>query len=87
MTGPHRPDLTPRQAEIVRLLARGALDESIARQLQVSVRTVRAEVAAILSELGAASRFEAGVRYGAWAAAHAIRAGRLATGPYQGQCA
>lgn len=42
-------------------LARGAKDEQIARTLGVSLRTVRRRIAALMSELGADSRFQAGV--------------------------
>lgn len=42
-------------------LAAGAKDEQIARALGLSLRTVRRRVAEVLDELGAGSRFEAGV--------------------------
>lgn len=42
-------------------LARGAKDEQIARELGLSLRTVRRRVAEVLDELGASSRFQAGV--------------------------
>ena len=42
-------------------LAGGAKDEQIARALGLSVRTVRRRVADLLDELGADSRFQAGV--------------------------
>jgi DNA-binding Lrp family transcriptional regulator len=42
-------------------LAGGAKDEQIARAFGISVRTVRRRVAGLLDELGAASRFQAGV--------------------------
>lgn len=42
-------------------LAGGAKDEQIARALGISVRTVRRRVADLLEELGADSRFQAGV--------------------------
>ena len=51
------------------LLAAGRRDEQIARELRLSVRTVRRRVAAIMQELGAESRFQAGVE--------AVRRGRL----------
>lgn len=47
--------------ELLRLLMVGAKDDAIARQLNVSSRTVRRRLAALLSELGAESRFQAGV--------------------------
>ncbi|MFF7988535.1 LuxR C-terminal-related transcriptional regulator [Kitasatospora xanthocidica] len=46
--------------EILALLAAGAKDEQIARRTGVSLRTCRRHVAAILQELGAVSRFQAG---------------------------
>ena len=42
-------------------LTRGAKDEQIARALGISLRTVRRRVAAIMEDLGATSRFQAGV--------------------------
>ncbi|MDT8912956.1 LuxR C-terminal-related transcriptional regulator [Amycolatopsis sp. PS_44_ISF1] len=46
---------------VLRLLALGLKDETIARRLGMSVRTCRRHVADLLDRLGAASRFEAGV--------------------------
>ena len=43
------------------LLADGAKDEQISRELGVSLRTVRRRVADLLDELGSTSRFKAGV--------------------------
>ena len=42
-------------------LARGAKDEQIARTLGLSLRTVRRRVADLMDDLGAGSRFQAGV--------------------------
>ncbi|MEU6312333.1 helix-turn-helix transcriptional regulator [Streptomyces sp. NPDC047014] len=47
---------------IVRLLAAGLKDEAIARRLGMSLRTARRHIADIMGELGAESRFQAGVR-------------------------
>ncbi|MEU8247000.1 LuxR C-terminal-related transcriptional regulator [Nonomuraea sp. NPDC048916] len=47
--------------QVLRLAAQGMCDDSIARQLGLSVRTVRARFADAMSELGAQSRFHAGV--------------------------
>ncbi|WP_245764935.1 helix-turn-helix transcriptional regulator [Nonomuraea jiangxiensis] len=47
--------------QVLRLAAQGMCDESIARQLGVSVRTIRARFADAMAELGAQSRFHAGV--------------------------
>lgn len=46
---------------IVRLLAAGFKDEVVARRMNMSVRTCRRHIAEILEELGAESRFQAGV--------------------------
>ncbi|MDQ0785235.1 helix-turn-helix transcriptional regulator [Streptomyces sp. B3I8] len=46
---------------IVHLLAAGLKDESIARRLGMSLRTARRHIADIMEELGADSRFQAGV--------------------------
>ena len=46
---------------LLQQLAAGAQDEQIARRLGVSLRTVRRRVADVMSELGAESRFQAGV--------------------------
>ena len=48
--------------ETLEILKSGVTDEVAARRLGVSVRTVRRRVAAVLELLGAASRFEAGVK-------------------------
>ncbi|MEW1658913.1 helix-turn-helix transcriptional regulator [Streptomyces sp. NPDC093707] len=46
---------------ILRLLAAGVKDETIARRLGMSLRTVRRHIADIMQMLGAESRFQAGV--------------------------
>ena len=55
-------DLTPREAEVLQLLAEGLPNKSIARKLDISDHTVKFHVNAILSKLGAQSRTEAVVR-------------------------
>ena len=47
--------------QVLRLAGQGVPDEMIARQLGVSVRTVRSRFADAMAELGAQSRFQAGV--------------------------
>lgn len=60
--GDARPDgLETRDQRLLELLATGAQDETVARQLGVGVRTVRRDVARLMDRLGARSRFEAGV--------------------------
>jgi DNA-binding CsgD family transcriptional regulator len=63
-TREHVAGLTPRQAEVLRLLATGATNPEIARELVLSVRTVEHHVAAILQRLGVASRQDAARRAG-----------------------
>jgi DNA-binding CsgD family transcriptional regulator len=55
-------DQTPRHHKVLRLLADGLTDDAIARQVGVSVRTVRNDMAAAMVSLDARSRFQAGVR-------------------------
>ncbi|GAA2055412.1 helix-turn-helix domain-containing protein [Catenulispora yoronensis] len=50
------------ELELLRVLAQGRTDESAARHLGLSLRTVRRMVADLMERLGARSRFEAGVR-------------------------
>jgi DNA-binding CsgD family transcriptional regulator len=61
--------LTPRQRQIVALLASDLTDEAIATSLGVSVRTVRSDVAGLMETLGVRSRFAAGVRLQLWSEA------------------
>lgn len=51
-----------RHREVVRLLASGLTDEAIARKLGLSDRTVRRIVADLMQQIGAESRFQAGVK-------------------------
>ncbi|WP_222316200.1 LuxR family transcriptional regulator [Streptomyces cavourensis] len=53
--------LSPPERAVLDLLTEGFTDEAIARQLGVSVRTVRRVTADLMHRLGARSRFEAGV--------------------------
>lgn len=62
VTGLDRPETrSDLRRFLLQQLATGAQDEQIARRLGVSLRTVRRRVADILTELGADSRFQAGV--------------------------
>jgi len=59
--------LTPREVEVLALLAEGAGNKQIADRLEVSEHTVKFHVSSILGKLGAASRTEAvteGIRRG-----------------------
>jgi LuxR family maltose regulon positive regulatory protein len=51
--------LTQREQEVLYLLAEGASNQEIARQLVVSLATAKKHVASILSKLGAENRTQA----------------------------
>lgn len=55
-------DLTPRELEVLQLLAEGLSNRAIGNRLDISEHTVKFHVNAILSKLGAQSRTEAVVR-------------------------
>ncbi|MCS0583578.1 LuxR C-terminal-related transcriptional regulator [Massilia pinisoli] len=52
---------TQRELEILRLLANGKQNKSIARELGISPFTVRDHLSAIFKKTGVASRFELGL--------------------------
>ncbi|MGF1660866.1 MAG: LuxR C-terminal-related transcriptional regulator [Kineosporiaceae bacterium] len=52
------------QRSILELMAQGATDEVIARKLGMSVRSCRRHIASVFAELGAVSRFQAGLAAG-----------------------
>jgi predicted ATPase/DNA-binding CsgD family transcriptional regulator/transcriptional regulator with XRE-family HTH domain len=54
--------LTPREVDVLRLLANGASNPQIAERLVISLHTVKTHVAHILAKLGVASRAEAMLR-------------------------
>ena len=59
--------LTPRELEVLRVLALGLANKEIGSKLGISEHTVKFHVAAILGKLGASSRTEAvaiGIRRG-----------------------
>ncbi|MGZ4548785.1 MAG: response regulator [Blastococcus sp.] len=56
------PDLTTREREVLDLIAEGAGNRQIARQLGVSLKTVQNHVAHILDKLHASDRTEAALR-------------------------
>jgi DNA-binding NarL/FixJ family response regulator len=60
--------LTPREREVVRLVAEGRTNQQIATALGVTERTARAHVSNILTKLGLTSRTQAAV----WARDHAL---------------
>ena len=56
---PEPVTLTPREREVLELLAAGASNKAIARQLNISVHTAKFHVASLLSKLQASGRLEA----------------------------
>lgn len=61
----HRDQATGLSAverELLLLLSNGLTDETAAKRLGVSLRTVRRQMAALMERLGATSRFEAGLK-------------------------
>ncbi|MEU1808559.1 helix-turn-helix transcriptional regulator [Micromonospora sp. WMMD1076] len=60
-TAPDDQGLTPHERELIRLLAAGHTDESAARKLAMSVRSVQRTMTSLTERLKAASRFQAGV--------------------------
>lgn len=59
---PAHADLTPREVEVLKLLAEGLPNKLIADRLSISEHTAKFHVGSILSKLGAQSRTEAVVR-------------------------
>ncbi|MBF2049242.1 MAG: response regulator transcription factor [Leptolyngbya sp. IPPAS B-1204] len=61
------PSLTQREIEILRMLAEGMANKTIARQLYISEHTVKFHISSIFAKLGVSSRTEAvtiGIRQG-----------------------
>jgi DNA-binding NarL/FixJ family response regulator len=53
------PDLTPRELEVLELIAQGLTNNAIAEELVISPKTVRNQVSIIFSKLDVANRAEA----------------------------
>lgn len=60
--------LTPREREVLRLIARGYAYKQVARRLDISVKTVESHVSSVLRKLQLSSRHE----LARWAADHRI---------------
>jgi len=64
---PPRPLLTPRELEVLALIAQGMSNKGVARRLGISVHTVKYHLEAVFAKLGARSRADAvsrGLRQG-----------------------
>ena len=62
-----REEITPREAEVLRMLAEGLPNKDVARRLGISEHTVKFHISSILDKLGATTRTEAvtlGIRRG-----------------------
>ncbi|MCW2495203.1 helix-turn-helix domain-containing protein [Jatrophihabitans sp.] len=59
--GQEEAELDQTRAAILRLMAEGEKDEAISRRLSISVRTCRRQIADYMAQVGATSRFQAGV--------------------------
>ncbi len=57
--GEPAPGLTPREQEVLTLLAEGASNKAIARRLGISVHTAKFHVASLLDKLDATGRTDA----------------------------
>lgn len=66
---PHPARLSPREREVLSLIAEGHVNREIGRQLNVSLKTVKNHVSNIFSKLETTSRTEAAI--------HAIRSGMV----------
>ncbi|WP_044385409.1 response regulator transcription factor, partial [Streptomyces cyaneogriseus] len=64
----HRRGLSPRETEVVRLVARGRTNTKIAEQLVISVGTVKSHLSGVQNKLTARNRVE----IAAWAWEHGL---------------
>jgi DNA-binding NarL/FixJ family response regulator len=56
---PTHVDLTPREQQVLQLLAQGASNKTIARRLEITPHTAKFHVASIIAKLGATGRTDA----------------------------
>jgi DNA-binding NarL/FixJ family response regulator len=55
---PELDQLTPREKEVLRLIARGLAYKQVARKLSISIKTVETHVSSVLRKLQLSSRHE-----------------------------
>lgn len=58
-TEPAHADLTPRELQVLQLLAQGASNKAVARRLEITPHTAKFHVASIVAKLGATGRTDA----------------------------
>ena len=68
VSGADRHNLTPREIQVLRLLAAGRSNRALAGELYVSERTVKTHVSSILAKLGLEDRTQAAL----WAVRHGL---------------
>ncbi|MDA1360451.1 response regulator transcription factor [Glycomyces luteolus] len=68
ISAPSAPSLTPRESQVLGLIAKGQTNRQIARALGVSEKTVKTHVTNLLRRIGAADRTQAAL----WAVRHGI---------------
>lgn len=59
---PRRGSLSPREVDVLRLIAQGQTNQQIAQRLFISVSTVKKHVRSIVSKLGVSDRVQAAIR-------------------------
>lgn len=64
-------DLSPREAEVLRLVVEGLLNKQIAVRLGITERTVKAHLTSVYQRIGVADRTQAAL----WAQRHGLRGG------------
>ena len=58
LVDPELDQLTPREREVLRLIARGFAYKQVAKRLDISIKTVETHVSAVLRKLQLSSRYE-----------------------------
>lgn len=63
-----KPQLTPREADVLRLVRQGLANKQIARRLDISERTVKAHLTSVFQRIGVPDRTQAAL----WAERHGL---------------